>query len=94
MKKETETERFNRITSQLDAISKKGWEVSDDKLDKMTKDIMENLGYEVEKPFVPLKPDLWGPMTEAELKRAESLGPLAKGLVEALKEEEDTGLKP
>lgn len=42
--------------------------------------------------FVPLKPDLWGPLTESELKRVKSWDDAFKDILLEI-EDEDTGLK-
>ena len=44
---ESEKERFARITSRVDSLAKKGWEISTDKVNKMTSSVLEDLGYEL-----------------------------------------------
>lgn len=40
-----EHQKFLNVTAKLDAASKKGWELSQEKINQMTVTVMEELGY-------------------------------------------------
>jgi hypothetical protein len=40
-----EHQKFLSVTAKLDAASKKGWELSQEKINQMTAAVMEELGY-------------------------------------------------
>jgi hypothetical protein len=58
----------------------------------LSQEVLDYIEEESKKPFIPLKPDLWGPLTEAELKRYNSWGDSIKEALLEL-EKEDDGLK-
>lgn len=46
----SEKERFDKVTSEVDKLAEKGWELSEDKVNDMASSVLEDMGSEVDIP--------------------------------------------